>query len=97
MVKIAALAGALLSAIAVPFVHRGDSVRPGPASVEQELLRRMNAGPDGRITRNVLCRPATADGRTLACVLKSTRSTVLGVRVVVHGSDLRTAWEPLAG
>jgi hypothetical protein len=95
MLKLAAIGTALAFGLAVPF-HPGAAAHPTKAQVEQKLLHQMNSGPNGRVTRAVHCQ--TSGGRsTFSCRLQSVRSTSLGAVVVVHGTSLQTAWQPLRG
>jgi hypothetical protein len=83
------------AALAVPVTQAATS-KPRPAAIEQTLLRQMNGGPAGRITRLVDCRSAV-NRRSFTCDLESVRSTHLGARVTVGPGGLSTVWEPLAG
>jgi hypothetical protein len=70
--------------------------KPNPAQVEQHLLREMNSGPSGKITKSVACLPASSTARW-TCHLRSTRSTSVGARVIVSGGAVETVWQPISG
>jgi hypothetical protein len=81
------------SGIAIPSVQAvtapgGDGVAP------QQLLRQMNSGPAGTVTRSVRCTPARA---AFACTLQGRSSTVLDARFVVHDGGTEIDWAPLRG
>ena len=84
------------AALAVPWAQ-GATSKPRTAAIEQTLLRQMNGGPAGHITRLVDCQRAGSRGRSFTCDLQSVRSTHLGARVTVVPGGLSTTWEPLAG
>ena len=97
MVKLGLVLTALAAALALP-AAQGMTSRPGPSdALEQTLLRQMNSGPNGQITRRVECGRGTRAGTAFTCTLESVRSTRLSVNVEVVGGSLRTTWEPLAG
>ena len=95
MLKIAALSTALGLGIAVPAAGTLHA-KPSRPLIEQHLLRQLNGGSAGHITKAVHC-AAAGDAVTFDCTAVSVRSTTLGARVVVRGDGLRTAWEPLQG
>ena len=84
------------AALAVPLAQAAAS-KPRSAAIERTLMRQMNGGPAGRITRLVDCHKAGNRGRSFTCDLESVRSTHLGARVTVVPGGLSTTWEPLAG
>jgi hypothetical protein len=84
------------AALAVPGTLAAAS-KPRSAAIERTLLRQMNGGPAGRITRAVDCRSAGSWDRSFSCDLKSVSSTHLGARVTIVSGGLSTVWEPLAG
>jgi hypothetical protein len=66
-------------------------------AVAQVLLRHMNSGPDGRITRRVACGRGSHAGAAFSCDLVSIGSTTIRANVSLVGGAYRTTWEPLAG
>jgi hypothetical protein len=96
MLKLPLTLVAATAILAVPATLAAAS-KPRSAAVERTLLRQMNGGPAGRITRLVDCQRAGNRGRSFTCDLQSVRSTHLGARVTVLPGGLSTVWEPLAG
>jgi hypothetical protein len=96
MLKLALTLVAAAAVLAVPATLAAAS-KPRPAAIERTLLRQMNGGPAGRITRLVDCRTAGKHARSFTCDLESVRSTHLGARVTVGPSGLSTTWAPLVG
>jgi hypothetical protein len=96
MLKLALTLVAATAILAVPATLAAAS-KPRSAAIERTLLRQMNGGPAGHITRLVDCRTAGKRARSFTCDLKSVRSTHLGARVTVVPGGLSTTWEPLAG
>jgi hypothetical protein len=96
MLKLALTLVAAAAILAVPATLAAAS-KPRSAAIEQTLLRQMNGGPAGHITRLVDCKRAGSSGRSFACDLQSVRSTHLGARVTVVPGGLSTVWQPLAG
>ena len=100
MFKVALALSVLLTGFAWPL---SQGTRPahhvGRAAAEQSLLHQMNAGPDGRLTRNVHCSPVgrPRDTHRFDCVLLSTRATKLDASVAVTPDGLQTSWAPLRG
>ena len=85
----------VVGALALPAAQGMASSQRVPQRVASKLLRQMNSGPTGKITRRVTCVPAA--GPTLRCDLESVRSTTLRATVSLVGGTFRTTWEPLAG
>jgi len=97
MVKLGLVLTALAAALALP-AAQGMTSRPGPSgALEQTILRQMNSGPDGQITRRVDCGRGSRAGAAFTCTLESVTSTRLRANVSFVGGGLRTTWEPLAG
>jgi hypothetical protein len=94
MVKLTVVLTAV-GALALPAAQGMASSQRLPQRVAAQLLRQMNSGPDGKITRHVTCVPA--GGRTLRCDLESVRATTIRAHVSLVGGTYRTTWEPLAG
>jgi hypothetical protein len=98
LLKIPSVACGLALGLAVLATGGRSAVHGGQSrTVQQELLRQVNSGPAGHITRAVHCSQASNRSSTFSCTLVSTRSTTLRARVVLDGTQLRTAWAPLQG
>jgi hypothetical protein len=63
-------------------------------TVPQQLLRQMNSGPAGTVTRSVRCSPGHA---AVACTLQGKGSTAIDARFVVHDGGTEVDWAPLRG
>ena len=96
MLKLGLALTASVLCLALPAAY-AVAAKPGPRTVEQQLLDRMNSGPAGNITRRVECVPDPKGRRTLACKLVGTASTTLDVDVDVVAGGLRTIWHPVEG
>jgi hypothetical protein len=95
MIKLAAAILAL-TGLGLPVAHH--ALPTAPKTVEQELLSRVNSGPDGRITRSVTCR-AAGDAR-YSCSLRGlslTSPSRLRVDVVASGGSLEPTYGPVEG
>src|SRR5207237_4679008 len=96
MIRLCLAATALAVGFALP-AAQGMTTTPRPSgAVAQTLLKQINSGPDGRITRRVACGRGTKAGLAYSCDLVSVRSTSIHANVGVVGGTLRTTWEPLA-
>jgi hypothetical protein len=96
MIKLTLALVAFVLTLVIPAAYAVTS-RPPSETIAQTLLRQMNSGPDGRITRRVDCALASRAKRMYACTLESVASTRLGVRVAVVDGGLRTTWHALEG
>ena len=96
MIKLLLTLAALVLSLALPAAYAVAS-KPAPRTVADTLLRRMNSGPNGTITRRVTCERETRARRTFVCELASVRATTIDVRVALADGGLRTTWHPLEG
>jgi hypothetical protein len=96
MFKLSLAAIAAAAVLALPAAH-GSAPGPRPSSVSSSLLREMNSGPAGQITRRVTCTPSATRRGSHDCDLDSTISTHLTARADPVGGGLVPAWHPLAG
>ena len=86
----------LAAGLALPAAH-AFTARPSGPAVAKTLLTGMNSGPDGRLTRRVVCTPETRMRETFSCRLRSVRSTRLDAHVATVDGGLRITWQPLQG
>ena len=96
MLKLTLALTALVFCLVLPAAYAVTS-KPESKSVAQTLLRQMNSGPDGHITRAVKCAPVSQGSHAFSCDLKSVISTHLSAHVTLLDGGLRTTWEPLKG
>jgi hypothetical protein len=95
MIKLAAaIIG--LAGLGLPVAHH--ALPAAPKSVEQQLLTKVNSGPDGRITRSVTCRKA-GEARYSCSLhgLSLTSPARMSVHVVARGGSLQPAYGPVEG
>jgi hypothetical protein len=85
-----------VAVLAIPAAF-GSGSKPGPKTVAQTLLKQMNSGPNGYITRRVRCTRVAKLQHSFSCDLRSTISTHLGAHIAVVDGGVSTTWKPLAG
>ena len=85
-----------VAVLAIPAAF-GSGSKPGPNTVAQALLKQMNSGPNGYITRRVRCTRVAKLQRNFSCDLESAISTHLGAHIAVADGGVSTTWQPLAG
>jgi hypothetical protein len=96
MAKLSVALSTFVLALVLPVTYALAS-KPPSNDVAQTLLRQMNSGPDGRLTRAVTCARVGAAVKTFDCSLQSLVHTRLGARVTQVDGGLRTVWQPLEG
>jgi hypothetical protein len=96
MIKLAIALSTFVLAFTLPVAYAVAS-KPGPKTIAGGLLKQMNSGRDGKITRRVTCDRALEVAKTFDCSLESVIRTHLQARVAVVDGGLRTTWQPIQG